>query len=1052
MFMQKIITLLLATTISITLPAQNRLFDQQMVIKQMNIRVNADCFTATTFIEMEFYNPKDKEIEGLYRFKLDKEQAITAFQLDLHGRYRDGSIEEKWKARAAYNSIVGKRIDPAIIQYEYNGNYRLNIYPVPAKSSRKITMTIQQLLKKDGDELIYYFPLNTNDRVENLSVEMNVNGCGSIPLKLKGLVEKDYFSWEGGMYKLAKNSKDITLPGSFGFSLLLSKGVSSCTKTVDGKTYYALRMHTGLPASQPFHPKNVLIYWDASGSATKRDVVKEISFLKQFINQHKVAEVSVIAFAGQTYARKKFNPQTSKDWMQYLHSFEYSGPTRYDHINLNDTTADMIFLFSDGISTLGRRPNGSLKRPLFAVNSSAANNIPLLQLLISNSGGKLIDLSKIPVTRAVTEASELKLNLLAVNSYDTSTTYNFIDPPQSGKIIELYGSYIKSNKLQLQYGNAALVKTIDIVLPDQTCNTTGVDRMSMLVKFNPEGVWNDWEETLEFGLKEKVVTSRTSYLVLERIEDYIRYNISPPKELEQECKDRGYVKQDTKTWRQQMKEKDEFDILDGVVQAYNHKLSSLNDYTSQLTLSRKDFENFRLHSYAGMTVDGASPGISNDGQFGSSALQEVVVTGYGMARQRSLTSSSLVIRGASLNSFGSIQQALEGRVAGLQVMRQHNRYNNEHASIILRRVSTLTGNSQPLYIVDGFAVEDNINSLVTIHDVENIVVLKGIDAAALYGSRAANGAIVITTRKYNPRYNYNYEQKKYKLKNMEDEDWVKEIRAVDRSEKIGKYRELKMQYGHLSLFYLEMAEELHRSGWKQYAMEVLFNSIETANGTGSAMKAVAYVLEGWKDYDKAAEIYTTLLQQNPVDLEIYRDLSWAYYQNGQVQKAVDILYSAIRLNLESSEYYSRGMKAQLLRDMNAMIAVSSEQLDLAKIPVQLIKPVSSDLRIIISGNHLNFSSEINEPGKNEKKKSSYGHYDRYYYYHPQNEYLFVDATRGKYKIDVQYHSAYDNDLPEIVRVVTFRNFGKNNQSIEIENVIMNNQRGTIEIGEIEWNE
>ncbi len=65
---------------------------------------------------------------------------ITAFQLGLNGKYRNGSIEEKWKAANAYNRIVGKRIDPALLVMEYADHYSLRIYPVPAKGSRKITI------------------------------------------------------------------------------------------------------------------------------------------------------------------------------------------------------------------------------------------------------------------------------------------------------------------------------------------------------------------------------------------------------------------------------------------------------------------------------------------------------------------------------------------------------------------------------------------------------------------------------------------------------------------------------------------------------------------------------------------------------------------------------------------------------------------------------------------------------------------------------------------------------------------------------------------------
>ena len=145
--MRKYLALTTAMIVSVLGGYAQQQWNQQMEVKSCVIDIRADQFTATTIIEMEFYNPRSTEMEGLYQFQLEPGQAITAFQLDLNGKFRDGSIEERWKATTAYNTIVGKRIDPALLTMAYANNYRLNIYPVPARGSRRITMTILQLLE-----------------------------------------------------------------------------------------------------------------------------------------------------------------------------------------------------------------------------------------------------------------------------------------------------------------------------------------------------------------------------------------------------------------------------------------------------------------------------------------------------------------------------------------------------------------------------------------------------------------------------------------------------------------------------------------------------------------------------------------------------------------------------------------------------------------------------------------------------------------------------------------------------------------------------------------
>ena len=113
----------------------------------------------------------------------------------------------------------------------------------------------------------------------------------------------------------------------------------------------------------------------------------------------------------------------------------------------------------------------------------------------------------------------------------------------------MYGSFVLADTIKMVYGNAGKIyREISLPLLQQNaCNSSAVDRMGMFHAFKAFNNHFNWEATLEFGLSEKIVTARTSYIVLERIEDYIRHNITPPKELEQECMDRGFVKQDTKT-------------------------------------------------------------------------------------------------------------------------------------------------------------------------------------------------------------------------------------------------------------------------------------------------------------------------------------------------------------------------------------------------------------------------------------------------------------------------------------------------------------------------
>lgn len=137
-------------------------------------------------------------------------------------------------------------------------------------------------------------------------------------------------------------------------------------------------------------------------------------------------------------------------------------------------------------------------------------------------------------------------------------------------------------------------------------------------------------------------------------------------------------------------------------------------------------------------------------------MEEVVVeAGYGKMRKSDLTGSlsSLGEDAMKAQATVSVDQALAGRVSGVQVSSSSGQPGQE-ASVRIRGVSTLTGNSSPLYVVDGMPIgggkqSADANPLASINpaDIVSMEVLKDASATAIYGSRAANGVIMITTRK-----------------------------------------------------------------------------------------------------------------------------------------------------------------------------------------------------------------------------------------------------------------------------------------------------------------
>lgn len=176
---------------------------------------------------------------------------------------------------------------------------------------------------------------------------------------------------------------------------------------------------------------------------------------------------------------------------------------------------------------------------------------------------------------------------------------------------------------------------------------------------------------------------------------------------------------------------------------------------------------FSFVGYATSEVTvGSQTSINVALQVDVTALEEVVVIGYGQVEKKDLTGSIVSVSDRSFNKgvMLSPQDLLVGKVAGVSVT-PGSGAPGSGAQIRIRGGSSVNANNDPLVIVDGFPLDNNgvagmSNSLSTINpnDIESMTVLKDASATAIYGSRASNGVIIITTKKGvsgKPQFNYN---------------------------------------------------------------------------------------------------------------------------------------------------------------------------------------------------------------------------------------------------------------------------------------------------------
>ncbi len=142
---------------------------------------------ATTTVEQEFYNPNDRNIEGTYLFPVPKNSRIDKLEMDVSGKMMEAELLPAEKARSIYENIVRSQKDPALLEYIGRDTFRLRIFPIEAKSKKRVRLTYSELLAYDAGTVKFRYPLSTerlsSAPLEKVSVSVEIrskSGLGPV--------------------------------------------------------------------------------------------------------------------------------------------------------------------------------------------------------------------------------------------------------------------------------------------------------------------------------------------------------------------------------------------------------------------------------------------------------------------------------------------------------------------------------------------------------------------------------------------------------------------------------------------------------------------------------------------------------------------------------------------------------------------------------------------------------------------------------------------------------------------------------------------------------
>ena len=520
-----------------------------MVLQDLSVDILVIGQTAVTTMEMTFYNPNSRVMEGEFQFPLANGQQVSRFALDINGKLREGVVVDKTAGRKAFEEIVRRGVDPGLLEKTEGNNFKARVYPMPAKGTRRVLIAFEQELHERDGQDYYFLPITANVTLKNFKVRTEVVSR-FVKADIQNSLQLD-FKQARNSYISEVSQQNFTLNQNIALTFPKIEKPQTISATKGNKTYcYGnIALATAQPKNRPT-PKEIGLLWDASHSAANRDRAKEFAFLESYFKEVKDVKVILSSFNIRTDKPLTFEVKNG-NWQalkSHLESLPYDGATDGNAINFS-LKADELLLFSDGIFNFGSKDFSvkevvkQAKTPITVVNASAVANTQKMQYLANATGGSFIDLTTLTTEQALKAAQTVPFQLLDIEVKNGKIANIF---PQKGTAITK-GNFTLAGELQtkeatlvLSFGypkNVILQKEIHLALnPDASESEFDLLRRiwaeKQIAQLEREGA--EQKQIDAVGREYGIVTEGNSLIVLETVEDYVRYRITPPKELQME--------------------------------------------------------------------------------------------------------------------------------------------------------------------------------------------------------------------------------------------------------------------------------------------------------------------------------------------------------------------------------------------------------------------------------------------------------------------------------------------------------------------------------------
>ena len=957
---------------------------QPIRLSSLDINVRMRGFIARTTLDLTFDNPNDRVLEGEFVFPLGAGQSVAGYALEVNGAMREGVVVDKQTARVAFEETTRRQIDPGLAELTAGNVFRTRLYPIPARGSKRVRLHIESTLADVGDAWRYRLPLHFSEPVGHLHVRAESLLARSAPLadNVAGdpalQFEQADSAWVAELtranvrpqkelsFRIPKGGRDE------GNQVEAADPIDPAWRSVIAMVDSGLSKQTAAIAQ----PKRIALFVDASASARDRDRMRELAALRAYLHTLDRTEIALVAFRNDADPARVIAVVDGKAEavLSAIEALPLDGGSSYGAIDVKGLGAiDQVLIVGDGLSNFGAAipqliaDNGNTPA-VFVLHAAQRADHARLMRIAQSGAGQVIDLTATTPAQAVAILQQRAWRLLGTEV--GSGECRELTPAASQRVdasMTLSARCRGKATLALRFGyGTGEVVTRKLVI-GQSESTTGpladsvhrlwaqawIDQLNAAAKPDAAAI-------TALAKRYGVVTSTTSLLVLDRIEDYVRYRVEP-KEAELLAEYRRQLAQQPKA------------IAD----------PGLAPRLQSLAERWKTFRDYHAASYPGIESVLRAMAENEQGAW-SNSDDKAWSAGRAQAQTLQQRAAALTARwlqdGAEIASRARFEheaaalvfaiEALRARRATLPSPKPGNvQALSDQGDAGQNDMETVVVTGSRIDPADLTAAEDDIDSQRREAPAAEPVMAMAAPAAPAEASPAATdhaGGSSSTSRLL-LRAAANEEgtiagqdaDKRVESKltaSIELSGWNPDapyLAAIrNAKDPYAVYLQEREANAKAPAFYLDVADYLRdEAKLSRLALRVLSNLAELDTENTALTRVLAYRLGQWGNYELAIPQFELALEQRAEEPQSYRDLALALARAAHPdrQRAVELLWK-----VASGEWNGRFPDIEIiaLHELNNVLAEvrDNAKVDLTKVGIdeRFLDPVAVGLRVVLS--------------------------------------------------------------------------------------------------------